>query len=67
MVSSFSILSLVGLAVQVATQVLKKDDSASPANPLRPLRQVRVTFNQRTPQGLEKPVWATVTLALTEK
>ncbi len=61
--NSFSILSLVGLAAQMATRLLTKEEDASPTNPLRPLRQVRVTFNRMTPQGMEKPVSATVTLA----
>lgn len=64
MVNSFSILSALGLAVHLANQLLRKDEPSSPINPLRPLRQIHVTFNQRTPQGLEKPVSATVTLAI---
>jgi len=64
MANSFSILSALGLAVQMATRLLKKEESSSPVNPLRPLKQIQVTFNLRTPQGLEKPVSATVTLAL---
>ena len=63
LVNSFSILSLVGLAAQMATRLLTKEEDASPISPLRPLRQVRVTFNRLTPQGMEKPVSATVTLA----
>ena len=66
MVNSFSILSLVGLAAHMATRLLKKEEEAAPANPLRPLRQVRLTFNRRTPQGFTRPVTATVTLAVAE-
>ena len=63
MVNSFSILSALGLAVQMASRLLRKDETSSPVNPLRPLRQIQVTYNQRTARGLEKPVSATVTLA----
>jgi hypothetical protein len=67
MANSFSILSVVGLAAHLASRLLRKDEPSSPTNPLRPLRQIQVTFSQRTPQGLEKPVSATVTLAIEDK
>lgn len=67
MANSFSILDALGLAVQMATRLLKKEEASSPVNPLRPRRQIIVTFNRRTPRGLEKPVSATVTLSLGDK
>jgi hypothetical protein len=67
MANSFSILDALGLAVHMATRLLKKEEASSPVNPLRPLRQVHVTFNRRTRQGLERPVSATVTLSLGDK
>jgi hypothetical protein len=67
MLNSFSILSLLGLAAQMATKLLDTDEPASPVNPLRPLRQVQLTFNRRGPQGLEQPVSATITLAIEEE
>jgi len=67
MANSFSILDALGLAVQMAARLLKKEEVSSPVNPLRPRRQIIVTFNRRTPQGLKRPVSATVTLSLGDK
>ena len=66
MTNSFSILDALGLAVQMAGRLLKKPESSSPASSLRPLRQIQVDFVRRTPQGMEKPVSATLTLNVHE-
>ena len=66
MVNSVSILDALGLAVQMAGKLLKKPGNSSPASSLRPLRQIQVDFTRRTPQGLEKPASATITLNVRE-
>ncbi len=64
--NTVSILDALGLAVHMAVKLLKKPENSSPANPLRPLRQIQVEYLRRTPQGLEKPVSATLTLTVRE-
>jgi hypothetical protein len=64
MTNTFSIFDALGMAAQMASKLLRKPKAASPANVLRPLRQIRVEFFRKTPQGLEQPVTATLTLAV---
>ena len=64
MTNTFSIFDALGLAAQMAGKLLRKPKDESPANVLRPLRQIQVEFLRKTPQGLEQPVTATLTLAV---
>ncbi len=64
--NTVSILDALGLAVQMAGKLLKKPENPSPSSSLRPLRQIQVDFTRLTPQGLEKPVSATLTLNVRE-
>jgi hypothetical protein len=67
MTNTFSIFDALGLAAQMAGKLLRKPKDERPASVLRPLRQIRVEFLRDTPQGLEQPVTATLTLAVDDR
>lgn len=66
MTNTVSIFDALGLAAKLAVQLLRKPQDSNPASVLRPLRQIKVEFLRMTPQGLEQPVTATLTLDVSD-